>query len=117
MAATITDVSEIKAPCVIWGHEHVDISAVQAMQAENGGGGARNPRKEAKDFILKMFDSGSALAAEIEEAAEDEGISLRTLKNAKRDLKIVSKKDGIKGGWRWFLPDDIPKEQPKTEEF
>jgi putative DNA primase/helicase len=111
------DGSEIRAPRVVWGHEHVDISAVQAMQAENGGGGARNPRKEAKDFILKMLATGSALAAEIEDAAEDEGISLRTLKTAKRDLKIVSKKDGIKGGWRWFLPDDAPKEQRQAEEF
>ena len=91
MAATITATSARSRRRARSGATSTSTSsAVQAMQAENGGGGARNPRKEAKDFILKMLDSGSALAAEIEEAAEDEGISLRTLKNAKRDLKIVS---------------------------
>jgi putative DNA primase/helicase len=110
------DGREIRAPRIIWGHEHVEISATQAMQAENDGGGARNPRKEAKEFIMKMMADGSTLAAEIEDAAEGEGISLRTLANAKRDLKIVSKKDGLTGAWRWFRPDDEPS-RPKTEEF
>jgi len=111
------DGREIMAPRVAWGHEYVDISAVQAMQADSGGGSARNPRKEAKDFILRMVVVGGTLVAEIEEAAEGEGISKRTLHNAKRDLKIISKKDGLTGGWRWYLPDDAPKEQPKPEEF
>jgi putative DNA primase/helicase len=111
------DGREIRQPRIIWGHEHVEISATQAMQAENGGGSAHNPRKEAKDFILRMVASGGTPAAEIEDAADGEGISLRTLKNAKRDLKIVSKKDGLSGGWRWYLPDDAPKEQPKADEF
>jgi hypothetical protein len=43
-------------------------------------------------------------AAEIEEAAEANLISRRTLLRAKADLKIVAKKLGLKDGWAWALP-------------
>jgi hypothetical protein len=45
---------EIWAPRIEWGLEHVEISAVQAMQAEGSGDAARNPRNEAKEFLLRI---------------------------------------------------------------
>jgi putative DNA primase/helicase len=65
------DGSIIRAPRIIWGSEHVEISALQAMRAENNGTAANNPRTEAKDFLTKIVPRS---AEEIMEAAKAEGI-------------------------------------------
>ena len=101
----------IRAPRITWGYEHVEISALQAMRAENNGTAANNPRNEAKDFLTKMLPG---TAKEIMEAAKAEGISLRTLNRAKGELGIISEKDGIHGGWRWCMPGNA---NGKAEEF
>jgi hypothetical protein len=104
------DGSEIRAPRVIWGYEHVEISAVQAMQAENSGAAAHNPRKEAKEFILQtLADNGPTLAKDLDEAANAEGISKATLRRARealaKDKKIncEKQKGGLKKPWIWKL--------------
>ena len=105
----------IRQPRVVWGYEHVEISAVQAMRAESGGGGARDALKDAKDFLLQtLADSGPTPAKEIDEAAGEEGISETTLKRAKvalegwQDRARKGSSDGAldleavrKGRWRY----------------
>jgi hypothetical protein len=113
------DGSEIKAPRVIWGHEHVEISAAQAMQAENSGAAAHNPRKEAIDFILQtLVDNGPTTADDLGEVAKAEGISNATLRRAKGQLKKEGKiervKDGLTGPWIWKLTQG---EKANVEEF
>jgi putative DNA primase/helicase len=98
------DGCDIFAPVIIWGTEHVEISAMQAMQAEAGGKAASNTRKDAKDLILKLLDGATMAQKEIVDRAEGEGISLATLRRAKRDLGVESFKDGLSGGWMWRLP-------------
>jgi putative DNA primase/helicase len=95
------DGRDVFAPCVVWGHEHVEISAIQAMQAEAGGGAASNPRKEAKDLLLRLLEGVSMAQKDVEEHAEGEGISLKTLKRAKKELGVESYKGGLAGGWMW----------------
>jgi putative DNA primase/helicase len=104
------DGREVRAPRVIWGTDHVEISSTQAMRAENGGKAAGNPRKEASDFILTtLADSGPMSADDLFAAAKDEGISEATFKrarNALRDDKKISRdKQGLKGPWVWKLGD------------
>jgi hypothetical protein len=94
----------VYAPMIVWGTEHVEISALQAMQAEAGGRAASNPRKEAKDLILKLLDGAPMAQKDVEDRAEGEGISPITLKRAKKDLGIESFKDGLTSGWMWRLP-------------
>jgi hypothetical protein len=94
---------EIWAPHIVWGLEHVEISAVQAMEAENTGGAARNPRDEAKELLKRLLANGPMSQKDIQEAAAADDISLITLKRAKKDLGVKSDKNGM-GGWRWFLP-------------
>jgi putative DNA primase/helicase len=99
------DGSAIPAPRIVWGHEHVEISATQAMRAEANGTPATNPRKEAKDFLIKILANGPMPQKEIEDLAAAELISIKTLKRAKAELGIISKKDGLTGGWIWSLPE------------
>jgi DNA polymerase I-like protein with 3'-5' exonuclease and polymerase domains len=99
----------IEAPFIAWEAGYVDITATEALAAvnENKSPGAFD---EAKDFLrdILMTGGGRAPKTDIEEAAEAEKISDRTLRRAKKALKIRAEKDrDVKDGkWFWVLPED-----------
>jgi hypothetical protein len=103
----------IAAPYIVFDPQYVDVTATEAMQAAAD---SKSPavRDEAKKFLADMLAAGPALKAEIEEAAEANGIAERTLRRAKSDLKVTAKKDGEGGKWRWHMPD--PKQSYFTKE-
>lgn len=103
------DGRDIYAPRIEWGHEHVEISATQAMRADANGTAATNPRKEAKAFLANLLANGPMLQKDIEEAVKGENFSMPTVKNAKKEMGIISEKDGLKGGWVWRLPEAKPE--------
>ena len=65
--------------------------------------------QEAKDLIIVALDDGKALAAELYAWAHSLHISERTLKRAKAELGIPSKKFGK--AWFWRLP---PEQEDQT---
>ena len=96
--------ASIAAPFVVWGTEHVNITATEAMQAEESGvTKSGKPRNAAKNFLLEILAGGPVKVPEIEEAAKANLISIRTLKRAKADLRVDAKKVGTEG-WVWELP-------------
>jgi putative DNA primase/helicase len=95
----------ITAPFVVWGQDHVKVTATEAMQAEAGSSKQRGAKDDAKQFLEEILAFGPVLKVEIEDAADGNGISERTLKRAKKDLGVAAKKDGLQGGWRWHLPE------------
>jgi putative DNA primase/helicase len=105
----------ILAPYIVWDPQYVDVSANEAMQAAAD---SRSPgaKDRAKKFLLKMLADGSALRDEIDEAAEANGISRRTLFRAKDDLKIEAKKDGEGGKWRWHMPRPDPPYYSRSDD-
>jgi hypothetical protein len=94
--------ASIWAPHIVWFPQHVDITASEAMQAATEG---RSPtaRDDAKQFLSTALADGPMGQAEIIDAAKADLISEKTLRRAKKDLKIISKKNGS-GGWSWRLP-------------
>jgi putative DNA primase/helicase len=94
---------EIWAPHVIWEPQHVDVTAVEAMQAASQSR-STTAVDDAKKFLLDILGNGPVPKTEIDDAAEANGISQRTLCRAKKDLHVEAKKDGLKGGWNWRLP-------------
>jgi hypothetical protein len=102
----------ISAPYILWGPNYVDVTATEAMRAASD---SKSPtaRDDAKKFLNDLLAEGPMESAEIDEAAEANGIARRTLFRAKADLKIVAKKNGFGsgGGWSWRLPD-----QPKHKQ-
>jgi putative DNA primase/helicase len=100
-----TDV-EIWAPHVLWDSQHVEVTATEAMEAaESGGGGARARRKEAEEFLRSRLAGGPVLQKDLEEEAKANCISDRTLRRAKSDLGVkAAKQGGTGGGWVWELP-------------
>ena len=79
------------------------MTATEAMQAANE---SKSPaaRDNAKRLLLDLLANGPVAKTEIDEAAEANEITRRTLFRAKADLKIIAKKDGPDGGWTWRLP-------------
>ena len=93
------------APYIVWQDEYVDITASEAMRAVAGSNKKPAARSEAKEFLESMLANGAVDADEIEEAAEANGISGRTLWRAKKELKVIAKKKGrVSGGWAWQYP-------------
>jgi putative DNA primase/helicase len=97
---------EIWAPYIVWGTDHVKVTAAEAMQADAGGSGAASAKREAGEFLLDRLEAGPAKAEDVIEEAKQNGIAEKTLRRAKRDLKIVSRKEKelSGGGWFWELP-------------
>jgi hypothetical protein len=90
---------EIWAPHIVW-HQHVDVTATEAMQVAGGQSGYA--KREAREFLLNRLEDGPVKAKDIFEEAKQNGISPKTLKRAKTDLNIrsVRKQDS----WVWELP-------------
>jgi DNA polymerase I-like protein with 3'-5' exonuclease and polymerase domains len=100
----------IERPFIVWNPGYVDVSATEALSAvsENKAPAALD---DAKDFLRSRLAAGGGRApqAEIEEAAEAEGISNKTLRRAKKALGIKAEKDKTANGqWFWVMPDDEP---------
>jgi putative DNA primase/helicase len=100
----------IEAPYIIWEEGYVDVTATEALSAvnENKAPGAL---EDAKEFLRDMLVAGGGRApkTDIEEAAEAEKIADKTLRRAKKMLKVRAEKDHAPDGkWYWILPDDAP---------
>jgi hypothetical protein len=67
----------------------------------------RGARIGVAPALKDMLAAGPVLKEEIEEAAEANGISIRTLRRAKDELKVIVKKDRtLHGKWFWSLPEN-----------
>jgi hypothetical protein len=75
--------------------------AADAVEAAAPGGA----KDAAGEFLATFLAAGPRSAIEVTTAAAERGISETTLKRAKQDLGIISKKVGLMG-WQWALPVD-----------
>lgn len=92
-------------PVIAWGEVFKTTdNAVLGTSLVGMGSRGRPPakRQNAEAWLAETLKEGSALALVVEEAAEEAGISIRTLARAKKDLGVAS----VKGvdGWRWEMP-------------
>jgi hypothetical protein len=97
--------TEIRAPHVLWGSEHVKVTATQAMEAE-AAGRTHAAKTDAKDFLSSKLALGPVKADDLHEEAEANGITRRTLFRAKKDLGVVTWKERgrVDGEWFWEMP-------------
>lgn len=95
----------IEAPHIVWHPQHVDITATEAMEAAATGQTSHTQaRDDAKKFLADILATGPVSKHEVEEAAEANCISERTLWRAKTELGVIAKKSGLNAGWTWELP-------------
>jgi putative DNA primase/helicase len=104
---------DIDAPYIVWHPQHVEITANEAMQAGNG-----TAKREAREFLLDRLEAGPVNSDDLVEEAKQEGIAFATLRRAKKDLGIKSRKQrvAVAGAWTWELPHkELPhKKTPAT---
>jgi putative DNA primase/helicase len=103
----------IWAPHVLWGGEHVNVSATEAMknEATAKASSQTNARDTAKKILSDLLAAGPVAKRDVEEAAEANCISTRTLERAKAELGIVAQKAGLTEGWMWHLPEQKSRAQ------
>jgi hypothetical protein len=92
---------------VAWEATHVDVTAMEAMQAANE---FKSPtaRDTAKQFLRDLLINGPVPRNDIDDAAKANGISTKTLFSAKNDLNVIAEKDNATadGSWYWRLPEE-----------
>jgi hypothetical protein len=97
--------TDIAAPYIIWGSEHVTVTANEAMQAAAVGGGSAAAKREAVEFLRDRLSGGPVKTADVEEEGEAHGISKSALRRARKELGVRAKKDKkIQGDWYLELP-------------
>jgi hypothetical protein len=84
------------------GESQLTASAILAPESI---GEKAGPMARAKDFLLRALSRGARASRSVEDEAQQQGISERTLKRAKGDLRVVSLKRGMEGIWEWSLPE------------
>ncbi|MBY5889091.1 AAA family ATPase [Rhizobium leguminosarum] len=90
----------LEAPLIVW-DEPVNMSADEAVGFREPGLPSKANDK-AMRFLRRMLRDGPALSVDVEKAAEAEGISLSTLKRAKKELGAVSEKQADR--WVMYIP-------------
>jgi hypothetical protein len=80
-----------------WERGDVTTTADEAM-----GDGGDTPRSEAKDWIVDLLRNGPCPAKDVERRAKEDGICIRTLKYAKKELGVQSQREN--DAWSWVLP-------------
>jgi AAA domain/Bifunctional DNA primase/polymerase, N-terminal len=93
--------ADIEAPFIVWHPQHVEITANEAMAAA----GSHTAKREAREFLLNRLEARPAKADDIIEEAKQEGIAEKTLRSAKKELGVKSRREGgSTGAWFWELP-------------
>ncbi len=64
----------------------------------------RNAIGEAKDFLVEILADGPLASKDVLREAKGAGISEKTLRRAKSQLKVTVRKAGFQGTWHWALP-------------
>jgi len=93
----------IKTIRIIWASEQVTITADEALDTDHDTG-ERSELEAAEEFLRAELSEGAVSAKEIEKDAAGNGLSMRTIYRAKKELGIKSDKGGMAGGWQWKLP-------------
>jgi len=82
-----------------------DLTAASLFAAEPGNNEASS-LGEAKEFLLEILQAGPRKENEVFPEARQAGISESTLKRAKAQLGVKSRKCGMQGGWVWALSEE-----------
>jgi putative DNA primase/helicase len=105
----------ISAPAIVWRGEAAHIGAQQALASHDDE--ERSAMDEAKDFLRDLLRSGAVNAATAKNLAKEAGVAAITLRRARRELGVTTRKVGAPGEegqkWLWELPHE--EARPDTE--
>jgi putative DNA primase/helicase len=94
------------APVVMWESEPVEIDINEALSAESDD--MRSERDDAVGWLGSELYHGPVSSKDLQTRAREAGHSWSTVKRAKKELGVEAKKNGMRGGWEWYHPNDLP---------
>jgi putative DNA primase/helicase len=104
---------DILASNISWDTDHVTASVDEALIASEtrGGGESRSGKDEAADFLRSVLSNGPVAVADIEAEARAAGLlgkespigQNKTFRDARKELGVVSSRDGFGPGARYVL--------------
>lgn len=105
------DVMGIDASRVTWGAAIEGKAHTLLDDAESAPDEQRSAKGSAKSWLRDQLSDRPRSSKSIEAAAEEAGISWRTVERAKSELGVVSKKSSQRGGWEWSLPQAVSEDR------
>ncbi|NUQ10080.1 MAG: AAA family ATPase [Phycisphaerae bacterium] len=90
-------------PAVVWDASGNTMTANDVLAAELDR--KDSELDKAVGFLREVFANGPVPKTEVDREAKQAGYSAATVRRAKGVLGIVTKKDGMDGGWTWGLPE------------
>jgi hypothetical protein len=91
-------------PCVAWQEGEVSITADDALADDRDGQRERTEREDCAEWLTVLLANGPIPAREVEREARDAGQAVATLRRAKAEIKVESRRSAFGGPWEWFLP-------------
>jgi putative DNA primase/helicase len=102
------------APVVMWEQQPVEIDINEALNSESDD--MRSERDDAREWLESELYNGPVSSKDLQARAREAGHSWSTVKRSKKDLGVVAKKNGMRGGWEWYHPDDLPAKNEEDHE-
>lgn len=95
---------EIEGQCVVWGDSLDGTAQALLAEVESPEIEPEAPSREAAEhWLVNILGTGSVRASYIESTAQEAGVSLKTLRRAKKHLGVESINAG-RDGWLWSMP-------------
>jgi putative DNA primase/helicase len=104
----LTDHPGFLASRILW-RGALEGSARQLLAVESGSRRENDSALHAAKQFLRHLLLAPLPVASVRSAAEAAGYAWATIRRARRDLDIVSIKDGMAGGWIWCCPDQLSR--------
>jgi putative DNA primase/helicase len=108
---------EIFTSNILWEATPVTITADQALAAHAEDPEDRTEESVAVDFLRDRLRGGPVPTKEVQDDAKGLGVATRTLFRARKKLRVIAEKDGLKGGWTLRLPPEECQPIPKNATF
>jgi putative DNA primase/helicase len=91
---------------IAWDSAPVTVTANEALAASAEGASNPSALTEAKEFLQEELANGPVPQAEIKKRAQDADISEKTLRRAKKALRVIAAKSkgNLTGNWMWEMP-------------
>lgn len=102
---TVTLPGGIETSRVVFEVDPVEMSASDLLRSNPQSAEDRSALDEAKDFLRSYLSSGPQNAKSVQQAADQAGISKRTLDRARQQLRVRAQKSKVTQNWVWTIPE------------